>query len=458
MSRNNSTRLGLLLCGSAIFGPALALAAPSNADPQTVDGGVNEQLLDIKAQLQAQKDRLSRQEADLAEQRRQLAEQEQAIRREADQFSELKAQREALMDSLRAAGYNVVGSASDPIGALLDSPRSSAPVQVAEAVNPGGPATSQGPVGEAPPQQPRGSIVAAVPPEVSVLTPKGHLVAEPTLDYTLTSSNVLVFRGVEIVPGVQLGVIEASNTQRAAESVTAAYRYGLLKRMEFEVRVPYLWRQDRITVVQQRDQQVTRELSLRGAGLGDVEFGTRYQINAFRPNQPVFIAGLRAKSDTGSNPYLVGRDQFGVETHLATGSGFWGLEPSLTMLYPSDPAVLFGSISYMHNFGKAFHKTIGSVVLNHVDPGESIGAAAGFGFAVNSKFSYSVAYKYNYIFPTKVNLGGSIQKSHGLQVGTVVLGLSYRLNDRVTLGGSVEIGTTSDAPDTHFTLRIPFTS
>ena len=171
-------------------------------------------------------------------------------------------------------------------------------------------------------------------------------------------------------------------------------------------------------------------------------------------------AGVRALFDPGaitlgSNPYLVHRDEFGAETQLATGSGFWGLESSLVALYPSDPAVLFAGASYMQNFGKAFHQDIGGVVLNRVDPGDSFGLTAGFGFAVNQNFSYSVAYKYNLIFPTTVDLGGDIERSHRLQVGTVVLGASYRLSDRITLAAAFEIGTTADAPDTHITIRLP---
>ena len=47
-----------------------------------------------------------------------------------------------------------------------------------------------------------------------------------------------------------------------------------------------------------------------------------------------------------------GYDEFGVATSLATGSGFWAVEGGLTMLYPSDPAVIFGSLSYLHNVSR----------------------------------------------------------------------------------------------------------
>jgi hypothetical protein len=40
----------------------------------------------------------------------------------------------------------------------------------------------------------------------------------------------------------------------------------------------------------------------------------------------------------------------GLPLDLPTGSGFHSLQPSLTWLMPSDPAIFFGTFSYTHNF------------------------------------------------------------------------------------------------------------
>ena len=42
----------------------------------------------------------------------------------------------------------------------------------------------------------------------------------------------------------------------------------------------------------------------------------------------------------------------------ATGSGFWSIEPSISTLLVSDPAVIFANISYLHSFSKDIDKTI----------------------------------------------------------------------------------------------------
>lgn len=113
--------------------------------------------------------------------------------------------------------------------------------------------------------------VAALPQAVSVLTPKGQFVVEPAFRYVHGSANRLVFRGVEIITGIQVGVIEANDADRNAVSPSLALRYGLTNRLEIEGVIPYLDRSDRVTTVVQRDETVSRTISLNGDGIGDLE-------------------------------------------------------------------------------------------------------------------------------------------------------------------------------------------
>lgn len=313
------------------------------------------------------------------------------------------------------------------------------------------------PVGEAPPAAEVRVSVPAAPVEASVLTPRHGFSLEPSVDYTYSGSNILVFRGVEIVPGVQLGVIEASDTVRSAESVALTARYGLTRRVEVEARLPYIWRADRIGVVQQRDAQVRREISLADQDIGDVEFAARYQLNRVQPNRPVFIAAIRAKTNTGSSPFTVTRDSFGVATHLATGSGYWTYEPNLTMIYPSDPAVFFLTGGLMLGQTTNINRTIDGIFIRKVIPGGSLSMSMGYGFAVNQRFSYSVAYRHSYLMPNEIKIGDTKTRSKSVQVGIVSVGVSYRLSDRLTLSPSFEFGTTPDASDTHISFRLPMT-
>ena len=311
------------------------------------------------------------------------------------------------------------------------------------------------PVGEAPPSERKVRDVAALPEQASVLTPKGQMIFTPSAEYVRSSANRLVFRGVEIVPGIQLGVIEANDADRNSLVGTAALRYGLTSRLEIEGRLPYVDRFDRVTTVAQRDETISRTMNLKGQAIGDVEVSARYQLNDVRPGQPVYVASLRIKSPTGTSPYDVTYDQFGAATSLATGSGFWAAEGGVTMLYPTDPAVIFASLSYLHNVPRNIDKTIGTAMIGRVEPGDSIGASLGFGLSLNPRFSISLGYSHNYIFETKTQIGGTVQKSNSLQVGSMLMGWSFRLNDRVTLSNNFQFGVTSDAPNLEAIFSLP---
>ena len=96
---------------------------------------------------------------------------------------------------------------------------------------------------------------------------------------------------------------------------------------------------------------------------------------------------------------------------MATGSGFWGVQGSLSMLYPTDPAVLFANVSYLYNQGRDIDQTYGAVTVGQVDPGDSIGFGFGFGFALNPRFSFSLGYSHSYVLETETELNGTRQTS-----------------------------------------------
>lgn len=384
-------------------------------------------------------------------QERQLEEQRRLLDQQA---AELKAQR-AQLDSLSQKPRLVLEPDQIrplPLKAQAEMRAAGAPEQVA--------ATSRQPmpdrpVGEAPPARPVAPELAALPEGVGVLTPAGRFVIDPTIDFTNSSSNRLVFRGVEIVTGVQVGVIEASDADRNAFTAAVGARYGLTDRLEIEARVPYVYRTDTITTLVQRDTAVTSTMDLDGSDIGDVELTARYQLTDGRNGSPVYVANLRVKSDTGTGPFDVSRDTFGVATELPTGSGFWGVEPSLTVLIPSDPAVIFANVGYLYHAPGEIDQVVNGVAINDVDPGDSINASLGFGFAVNQQFSFSLGYRHSYIFPTETQIEGVRRESEDLQAGSLQFGWSWRLADTMTFNNNFEFGVTEDAPDVRIVFRLP---
>ncbi len=149
-------------------------------------------------------------------------------------------------------------------------------------------AAPEGPVGEAPSEEAHPTTtVEALPEGQNALLGQGRLVIEPSLEYSHTSSNRLVFRGVEIVTGVQIGLIEANDTSRDTLSGALDVRYAVTDRLEVEARVPYVYRHDRITTLAQNNTQTTRTFELEGSDLGDVEVSARYQLNRGRNGMPI---------------------------------------------------------------------------------------------------------------------------------------------------------------------------
>lgn len=412
-------RLNLLASTSAVVAALTCFAAPARA--QTAE------------ELKAAIDQLA---ARLEGQDRALAAQQTALAAQAAEIERLR----ALADPTLAM-VTGLGAAGQP---ALPPP----PADVARRQPPGGP------VGAPPPAAPPVEV-ASVPEGYGVLLPQGRFVLEPSIDYTHGSSNRLVFRGVEIVTGVQIGVIEASDADRNSVSGALSARYGLMDRLEVELRVPYLYRDDRVTTLAQQDESITRTYHLEGQGLGDVELSARYQVNRGLGGWPVLLAGLRIKSDTGVSPFDVPRDEFAVATELATGSGFWAVEGGVNFLYPTDPIVLFGGLSYLSHQPRKIGKLIGEIPVNKVDPGDSISTNVGFGFALNPRFSFSLGYKHTYVFPTKTVIANTRQESESLNVGAFTFGWSLQLTRRISIANTYEIGTTSDSPDARIVFRVP---
>jgi hypothetical protein len=312
------------------------------------------------------------------------------------------------------------------------------------------------PVGEDPNLPRVENVVAAVPEGQGVLTRPGKLVFEPSLEYSNSSKNRLVFRGIELIPGIQIGVLEANEVDRNTFVGTMTLRYGLAKNLEIEGRVPFLYRTDRIQFVQQREESLVREVHPKESNIGDIEMAVRYQLNRPLGQRPIFVASLRVKSNTGRSPFEIPFDEFGIATGLATGSGFWAVQPGVQFLLPSDPAVIFGGVSYNYHIAQTVDRTVGGVLIGRVDPGDAINANLGFGFALNPRFSFSLGYRHSFIFPTETELGSTRQRSSRLHVGAFSFGMSYRLTQRRTLNFAVDVGTTADAPNVGLSLRMPF--
>lgn len=405
------------------------IAAASAADPAE----------EAAARLEALRQQLAEQTRRLDELKRSLAEQEASL------STLRRAVAEQDLASQRGAGD------AAPAGAQVAQAQTSAPT----------------PVGQAPEKSDAAPKVAPIFEQPGVLTPRGKYSIEPSLQYAYSSSNRIALIGYTVIPAIVIGLIDVRETKRNTFIGALTGRYGVTNRFEIEGKVPYVYRSD--TAVGREFLEGASFNSVifdaDGNGVGDVEATARYQFNDGGATSPYFVGSLRFKSRTGKDPFevttaksLLGFRSDFVQTELPTGSGFYSLQPALTVLFPSDPAVFFGSVSYIHSFKRnniVRNTDEGPEEIGSVAPGGIWGFNFGMGLALSEKASFSIGYDHSSVGKTEIN-GLYAPDAVRVQLGTLLLGYSYRLDAKRTLNISLGAGLTTDTPDVTLTFRMPF--
>lgn len=336
---------------------------------------------------------------------------------------------------------------------------------------------SERPVGRQPESQTRPPAVAQIFDQPGVLTPRGKFVLEPALQFGYTANDRVALVGFTVIPAILIGLIDVRQVKISSTVATLTGRYGITNRMEIEGKVPYV---DVNTDTVSREiftgSAQDRVFNASGRGIGDVEVTARYQINDGGADKPFYIGWLRYKSRTGKDIFEVPTDCVtrcvanttgtGLPLELPTGSGFDALQPGVTWLFPSDPVVFFGSLSYIYNFSRSdVSRTVLSGApegfpptttefIGEVDPGNIIGFNVGLGLALNEKAAISIGYDQNIVGKTQIN-GTDAPGSVRIILGQLLLGGTYRFNDRFSLNVALGVGVTRDTPDVQLTVRVP---
>jgi len=383
----------------------------------------------IKA-LQDQGQRLADQEKKLADQESALENQKRALVQEKVQFEKLQTQ--------------IITLTGKPIQTAVTKSTLPANNYATSTTGPQEVGMERKETKDKPPEIP------AIIDEGGVLTAKGNLVVTPALEYSRSSATSVEVAGFSIIPALNIGVFDISQVNRDMLTPSIDLRYGVTNRFELETKIPYVWRQDSTLGRLIGGGSTSDSLStVKGSGVGDIEFAAHYQINKGENNWPYFIGNLRFKTATGSSPFKVPVVN-GLEQKLPTGSGFYAIQPSLTAIYPSDPLVYYGNLGYLHNFSKSYPN------YGTIDPGDGFSGSFGMSLSLNDKSSFSVGYSHTMVLRTLQN-GTPITNSTVLQVGTLDLGYSYSLTDATNLNFTINAGVTSDAPDVMLTFRVPMT-
>ncbi|HQT46958.1 MAG TPA: hypothetical protein PLY97_07025, partial [Acidocella sp.] len=174
---------------------------------------------------------------------------------------------------------------------------------------------------------------------------------------------------------------------------------------------------------------------------------------------------LLFKTATGVSPYQVpvytvndpnGQFLEGVAKRLPTGTGFYALEPSLTIFYPTAPGVLFANLQYVENFSRSFNvpnPTGGAPVHENLSPGSAAAVTFGLGFALNDKASMTFSYQEEHVFGSSAN-GQSLAGS-SYDFGTFNFGLGYTVSPTTSINLGVGIGAGPNAPVAKILVEVP---
>ena len=319
----------------------------------------------------------------------------------------------------------------------------------------GPPPTS--PVGQAPAAPSAPAPAAQIFAQPTVLTPRGTLVIEPDAQYVHSTNNQVALVGYTVLPAITIGLIDIQRIESNLSTFSLTARYGILSRLELQVRVPYIVENTTTETRPLATASTTNTFfDSSGSGLGDAEVALRAQLNQFRGNNVVWIGSLLFKSRTGTDVFQQPIDpNTGLQSRLATGSGFYAVQPGLTFLLPSDPAVFFGGANYTYSFGRNVGYGYG-----YIHPVGILDLSLGMGLSLNQKASFSIGYEHSVVEQTTqaaTATGRALARRGTLQLGTLRFGVTYQVNPRTLLNITIGVGVTRDTPDLEATVRLPLT-
>jgi len=424
---------------------------------------------DLRKKVSEQGDRIDAMRSQITAQMEQLDAMKRAL---AQQEADYQALRHAVgmdvLDKQRAGNISAGGPGASAL-----------PMPAAQAVAANAPTSDQvnKPVGEAPRPDTRPPEVAPIFQQPGVLTPRGKFVIEPAYQFGYSSVSRVALVGYTVIPAILIGLIDARQVRTTTQTGWLTGRYGITNRMEVEIRVPYVYAHTDTTSREIFTGTATDKVfGTSGHGLGDIEGTLRYQLNVGGPDKAFYVGWLRVKSRSGTDPFEVTTDCInrcvenvinevdlsatgtGLPLEQATGSGFWSVQPGVTWLYPTDPVVFFGNVSYLYNVPRdhVSRKILlgGTEYLGKVKVGDVVDVSVGMGLALNEKASISIGYDQSFVGVTKQN-GHTVPGSSKSVLGTLLIGGSWRMNDKQTFNFTLGVGVTRDTPDATVTVRVP---
>ena len=292
--------------------------------------------------------------------------------------------------------------------------------------------------------------------------------------YSHFSNAQLNLSGFLALDSIFLGTISLDQTDSDVITSDVTARYGI-GRFQADVNIPWLYRRSNFrSGGAGANASGLIEATKTTSGLGDMSAGLSYRLVKETATRPDIVVNIRGKAPTGRDPFGVSlvevpgsEGNLKIPASLSTGTGVWGASAGVSVLKTIDPMVVFGSLTYFHNFRKHFPDLSEA---QGDQPGEaSLGDAIQYGvgvaFALNDKSSLNTSFTERLVRhsellfdptdPTKKATWQTIVGSEA-NVGVLNLGATFSLSPRLTLLTNLGVGITQDAPDMTVTVRLPY--
>ncbi|KAB0487866.1 hypothetical protein SAMN04490202_5325 [Pseudomonas reinekei] len=299
----------------------------------------------------------------------------------------------------------------------------------------------------------------------------GKFSVETGLTYSRYDTRQLILNGFLALDSIFLGNINLDRIKSDTWTLDLTGRYNFNNRWQFDLNVPVVYRESTYQSGGGNGGSAgvtTEETVTRDPEIGDVNFGVAYKFLDESVNTPDAVVTLRVKAPTGKDPFGIKLRQVDANSNLfvpdslPTGNGVWSITPGISLVKTYDPAVLFGSLSYTHNFEESFDdisSTVGQKNPGKVDIGDSFQLGAGIAFALNEKMSMSFSVSDVVQRKSKIKQDGGDWESvtsSDANAGYFNIGMTIAATDNLTIVPNLSIGMTDDAPDFQFSLKFPY--
>ena len=284
-------------------------------------------------------------------------------------------------------------------------------------------------------------------------------------EYSHFDRSELILRGFLALDAIFLGELSVDEIEGDIFTTTLTNRWGVTPRLQFDLQVPYIYRQ---TKYRSRGQELSSlavsEVDTEADDIGDVSLGVSYRLFPETLSRPDIVWTARVTGPTGKEPYGIdivevdsSNTNLNVPIDLPSGTGLWSASTGLSFVKTSDPAILFASINYTHYFADDFDDINSSpdlVQSGRIQLGDTYQLAFGVAFAMNDRLSYSFSYAQKFFAKAKIN--DVKQVTTDALTGTFNLGVTYALTERLAMVTNLGMGLTSDTSDYIFSVKFPY--